>query len=403
MGRHSAPAVAPLVTPSPVPTGPRHARPSGDRQSLTAYRRSDAPVISGPLARPAPHRPGRHRDTLSQASLIHPPLAVELQSGAQQARTGQPRTGQTRTGQPRTGQARSGSHRAGQHRAPAASTALVDRAPLWRRSPAVPAALAVLAVWGGTAVAHALTDPHAAPSASAADVEAGLGDLVGSALGSDSPSGSPFASAAAPSSAVGPGYRGSSDATTASAAARLAADGRVSRQSRAVGLTGAVAGPASKVPTAAVKPVTAAPAKAKPARARWVRPSAGAESSCFCMRWGVMHDGIDLAGPAGSPIVAVGDGVVTEAGPADGYGMWVAIRHANGDYSIYGHMYRYYVRVGQHVRAGQHIADIGNNGRSTGPHLHFGIARGSATGPFVDPVPWLKARGVNVGRYNPNA
>ena len=107
------------------------------------------------------------------------------------------------------------------------------------------------------------------------------------------------------------------------------------------------------------------------------------------MRWGVMHEGIDLAGPLGSPIVAVGDGVVVEAGPAAGFGLWVAIRHANGDYSIYGHMYRYYVTVGEHVRAGQHIADIGANGQSTGPHLHFGVARGSATGPFLDPVPWL--------------
>ncbi|MEO9239210.1 MAG: M23 family metallopeptidase, partial [Jatrophihabitantaceae bacterium] len=53
----------------------------------------------------------------------------------------------------------------------------------------------------------------------------------------------------------------------------------------------------------------------------WVRPSAGGESSCFCMRWGVMHEGIDLAGPMGSPIVAVGDGVVVEAGPAAGFGL----------------------------------------------------------------------------------
>jgi murein DD-endopeptidase MepM/ murein hydrolase activator NlpD len=101
--------------------------------------------------------------------------------------------------------------------------------------------------------------------------------------------------------------------------------------------------------------------------------------------------------------VAVGDGVVVEAGPATGFGLWVAIRHANGDYSIYGHMYRYYVRVGEHVRAGQHIADIGANGWSTGPHLHFGVAHRSPTGPFIDPVPWLKARGVDVGPYDPDA
>jgi murein DD-endopeptidase MepM/ murein hydrolase activator NlpD len=174
------------------------------------------------------------------------------------------------------------------------------------------------------------------------------------------------------------------------------ADHRVSRQNRTA-LTGA-AGPVARI---AARP--AGKPAAQVASTRWVRPSAGAESSCFCMRWGVMHEGIDLAGPLGSPIVAVGDGVVADAGPAAGFGMWVAIRHANGDYSIYGHMYRYYVRVGEHVRAGQHIADIGANGFSTGPHLHFAIARGSATGPFVDPVPWLAARGVRIGPYNPNA
>ena len=116
-----------------------------------------------------------------------------------------------------------------------------------------------------------------------------------------------------------------------------------------------------------------------------------------------MHAGIDLAGPMGSPIVAVGDGVVVEAGPASGFGLWVVIQHANGDYSIYGHMYTYYVTVGEHVRAGQHIADIGANGQSTGPHLHFGVAHGSPMGPYLDPVPWLAARGIDIGAYDPGA
>jgi murein DD-endopeptidase MepM/ murein hydrolase activator NlpD len=135
----------------------------------------------------------------------------------------------------------------------------------------------------------------------------------------------------------------------------------------------------------------------------WIRPSAGPETSCFCMRWGVMHEGIDLAGPMGSPIVAVGDGVVVAAGPAAGFGLWVVIRHDNGDYSVYGHMYHYYVTVGEHVTAGQHIADIGANGQSTGPHLHFGVMHGSYMGPYIDPVPWLKARGIDVGKYTPDA
>ena len=246
----------------------------------------------------------------------------------------------------------------------------------------------MLAVWSGANLPHLLTGMDAPPVSQAASVTTALG--VGDAFGSTSPSPSAGASGSSSDAAA-------TDVATAGAAARLAlADRRVSRQQRTAPLTGAVAGSASKVPARpAVKP-------AKPA-ARWVRPSAGGESSCFCMRWGVMHEGIDLAGPLGSPIVAVGDGVVVEAGPAAGYGMWVAIRHANGDYTIYGHMYRYYVRVGQHVRAGQRIADIGANGRSTGPHLHFGVTRGSATGPFIDPVPWLKARGVDVGPYDPGA
>ncbi|MEO7261808.1 MAG: M23 family metallopeptidase [Jatrophihabitantaceae bacterium] len=276
-----------------------------------------------------------------------------------------------------------------------ARPALPNRPPLWRRSPAVPAAVAVLAVWSGANLPHVLTNGHADPSGQAASSR-----LEGSAR----TSGSILAAGTMPG--VGGGLtvdsalpaNSASDAMTEAAAARLAADRRVSRGTRVL--------PLGNGTTAAADKGSARPAAAKPAKtavSRWVRPSEGGQSSCFCMRWGVMHEGIDLAGPDGSPIVAVGDGVVTEAGPAAGFGIWVAIRHANGDYSVYGHMYKYYVTVGQHVRAGQHIADIGANGHSTGPHLHFEITRGSATGPHLDPAPWLRARGVEVGPYNPDA
>jgi len=247
--------------------------------------------------------------------------------------------------------------------------------------------VAVLTVWSSANLPQLLTALDAAPATRAASVQVGLADT------------DTFGSTEPPASAGVDLDRAT--APTASAAARLAAaDSRVSRQSRTAPLTGAAAGSASKVPA---RPATLAKPAAEVAGRHWVRPSAGGESSCFCMRWGVMHEGIDLAGPLGSPIVAVGDGVVVEAGPAAGFGLWVVIRHANGDYSIYGHMYHYYVKVGQHVRAGQHIADIGANGQSTGPHLHFGVSHKSPTGPFIDPVPWLKARGVNVGPYNPDA
>ncbi len=238
------------------------------------------------------------------------------------------------------------------------------RPPLWRRSPVVPAAIAVLAVWTGVDLPHLLAEHGSQGSVRrAAGAQLSLSALAGAGAGAALP-------------------------------AAVAQARRVSRESRNVARTSR---PVPQPPT----PANTAPANT--VAGTWVRPSAGVESSCFCMRWGLMHEGVDLAGPLGSPILAVGDGVVVAAGPASGFGRWVVIRHGNGDYSIYGHMYSYLVTVGQRVRAGQHIADIGANGRSTGPHLHFGIAHGSATGPYEDPVPWLKARGIDIGAYDPTA
>ncbi len=134
----------------------------------------------------------------------------------------------------------------------------------------------------------------------------------------------------------------------------------------------------------------------------WVKPNNGPMTSCFCMRWGVMHEGIDLAGPLGSSILAVGDGVVLQAGPAEGFGNWVVIQQSNGDVTIYGHMRYYFVHAGEKVKAGQKIALVGAEGQATGPHLHFEVHKGSFTGPPIDPVPWLKARGISVGPYLPN-
>jgi murein DD-endopeptidase MepM/ murein hydrolase activator NlpD len=147
---------------------------------------------------------------------------------------------------------------------------------------------------------------------------------------------------------------------------------------------------------------TAAEARTTYPVATWILPLKGKYNytSCFCMRWGVMHDGIDLAATLGTPIVAVGDGVVLEAGPNAGFGHWILIQHANGDVSVYGHMYSVEVKAGQKVTAGQEIAKVGSDGNSTGPHLHFGIMRGKKDGPYIDPIPWLTDRGINVGTYN---
>lgn len=119
------------------------------------------------------------------------------------------------------------------------------------------------------------------------------------------------------------------------------------------------------------------------------------ETSPFGMRWGTLHDGLDFGGPIGTPIYAVADGVVKQSGPADGYGNWIIIEHEiDGEIvdSLYGHMQGsgLHVQAGDEVEAGQHIADIGNEGFSTGPHLHFGIYPGGwSQGGGVDPKPWL--------------
>jgi murein DD-endopeptidase MepM/ murein hydrolase activator NlpD len=131
---------------------------------------------------------------------------------------------------------------------------------------------------------------------------------------------------------------------------------------------------------------------------RWTTPVVGATvTTCFCMRWGKFHDGIDLAAPLGTNIHAAGAGTVVKVGPMSGYGLTIFIRHSNGDVSFYGHMARVFVKLGQRVKTGQVIAPVGNEGFSTGPHLHFSVYRGGVSGPAIDPKPWLAARGVKVG------
>jgi murein DD-endopeptidase MepM/ murein hydrolase activator NlpD len=129
----------------------------------------------------------------------------------------------------------------------------------------------------------------------------------------------------------------------------------------------------------------------------YVMPTKGIFTSTFGYRWGVLHAGIDLANSIGTPIVAVSDGVVIDAGPTAGYGMWVKLRHSDGTVTLYGHVNTTLVSVGQQVMAGDQIATMGNRGKSTGPHLHFEVLLGGSE--RVDPVPWLAKRGLNVGNY----
>jgi murein DD-endopeptidase MepM/ murein hydrolase activator NlpD len=129
----------------------------------------------------------------------------------------------------------------------------------------------------------------------------------------------------------------------------------------------------------------------------FVMPTKGIFTSGFGYRWGVLHAGIDLANSIGTPIRAVSDGVVIDAGPTAGYGMWVKLRHADGTVTLYGHVNTTMVSVGQRVMAGDQIATMGNRGNSTGPHLHFEVLLGATQ--RVDPVPWLAKRGLSVGTF----
>ncbi|MBF6074175.1 M23 family metallopeptidase [Nocardia beijingensis] len=130
-------------------------------------------------------------------------------------------------------------------------------------------------------------------------------------------------------------------------------------------------------------------------RPQTVRPAAGVLTSNFGMRWGAMHAGLDFGDPLGAPIAAVTDGVVIEAGPASGFGLWVRVQQDDGTVGVYGHVNDILATVGQPVRAGDVIATVGNRGYSTGPHLHYEVHL--ADGTPIDPRPWLAGRGIDVG------
>jgi murein DD-endopeptidase MepM/ murein hydrolase activator NlpD len=140
-----------------------------------------------------------------------------------------------------------------------------------------------------------------------------------------------------------------------------------------------------------VAPLAAAPAPAAVSPVDSYQLTSG-----FGQRWGTLHAGVDFAAPMGTPEKAVVAGTVIKAGPASGFGQAVYIQHDNGDVTVYGHMRRILVGVGEDVAAGQVIAEMGSEGQSTGPHLHLEVHVGGINGTKIDPVPWLAARGVTV-------
>ncbi|TFV89272.1 M23 family metallopeptidase [Blastococcus sp. CT_GayMR20] len=138
-------------------------------------------------------------------------------------------------------------------------------------------------------------------------------------------------------------------------------------------------------------------AASRAARApKTVLPTQGRLTTCYCQRWGQMHYGLDLAAPLGTPIYSAADGVVLKAGRVSGFGNAVYIQDAEGFVHIYGHMRYYDVEAGDVVHAGDQIAKVGNEGFSTGPHLHYEIHKGDINGRPTDPEAWLADRGVSV-------
>jgi murein DD-endopeptidase MepM/ murein hydrolase activator NlpD len=176
--------------------------------------------------------------------------------------------------------------------------------------------------------------------------------------------------------------RAAAEAEAAAAAARAAEEAKAAEAARAA--EEAKAAEAARV-------AEAAPAEAaSPGGA--VQLVTGRVTSGFGARFGRAHQGIDIAAPIGTPIRAPLAGTVIESGPASGFGMWVQVRHADGTVTTYGHINRSLVRVGQEVAAGEVIAEVGNRGRSTGPHLHIEVE--TPSGNKINPRPWLDEHGI---------
>lgn len=113
-------------------------------------------------------------------------------------------------------------------------------------------------------------------------------------------------------------------------------------------------------------------------------------SSQFGRRWGRQHAGIDIAAPTGTPVKAARSGrVIYASQKISGYGKMVVIRHSPSFATVYAHLSRMGVRVGDRVSRGQLIGRVGNTGRSTNPHLHFEIRHRRRA---VDPLLYLPRR-----------
>lgn len=115
----------------------------------------------------------------------------------------------------------------------------------------------------------------------------------------------------------------------------------------------------------------------------FIYPTRGTLTSRFGTRWGRLHAGIDIAAPSGTKIRASDGGKVIFAGWDGALGYVVRIDHGQNKVTVYGHCSKLLVKAGDKVYQDQHIANVGNTGRSTGPHVHFEVrVNGVAQNPL---------------------
>ncbi|MEV7376312.1 transglycosylase family protein [Streptomyces sp. NPDC090301] len=198
----------------------------------------------------------------------------------------------------------------------------------------------------------------------------------------------------------------------------------VAQQPAAKPVTKPAARPASKPPVKQVskpatkpvakqvsKPATKPKPKPAPRPATKPRPSEASEarysapvSAGIGTRYGKpgsswssgYHTGVDFPVPTGTSVKAVAEGRIVSAGWGGAYGYQIVLRHDDGRYSQYAHLSALAVREGQRVTAGQRIGRSGSTGNSSGPHLHFEVRTGPGYGSDIDPLAYLRARGVSL-------
>ncbi|MHB8809552.1 MAG: M23 family metallopeptidase [Desulfobulbaceae bacterium] len=108
---------------------------------------------------------------------------------------------------------------------------------------------------------------------------------------------------------------------------------------------------------------------------------------------GAFHPGLDFRGRTGEKIKATAEGVVKKVTYDEDYGRHVILSHGNGFETLYAHMQKTLVKEGEKVKRGQAIGLVGNTGRSTGPHLHYGVLH---RGKFVDPMKYIKVANLSL-------